>query len=186
MVAVFGSNREQNHRSRLVEHFPVADVFALRAAGLLAEGARGTVELGTGGSQPAVRGPGILTIGGQAIAIRPHPALPVEVFGCPKCGRDCYRLHLVNGEWRCRTCPPALSYACRHLKVPGLSRIAFLRRRLHAARTPFSRLPAKRPGAWKHLALCREVRRLEAALLAHARDDVAGVLEKRYARRFGR
>ena len=159
------------------------DMDALRAAG--AGGAK-RVEARTAKrarSQPTVRGPGILTIGDQAIAIRLHLALPVEVFGCPKCHRDCYILHFVDDEWRCRTCPPARSYACRHRKVPGLARIAFLRRRLHADPTPFSPLPAKRPGAWRHLALCREVRRLEAALLAHARDEVAAVLEKRYARR---
>jgi hypothetical protein len=185
MVAVFGSTREQSHRWRLVEHFPVADVFALRTAGLLAEGARGTVELGAGGGQPAIRGPGFLELNGQRIPVRPHPALPVEVLACPSCGKDRYRLHLVRGLWACRLCHE-LDYACRHRKVPGLSKIAFLRRRLHADPRPFSPLPEKRAGAWKHFALCREVRRLEAALLAHARDDVAAVLEKRYVRRFGR
>jgi hypothetical protein len=192
MVAVFGSNREPSGRRArpLVGDCASVNVFQLRKAGLLAEGARGTVELGTGGSQPAVRGPGILTIGSQAIPIRPHAALPVEVFGCPSfCGKDRYRLHFLGGLWACRECHKerhGLDYACRHRKVPGLARIAFLRRRLHADPTPFSPLPAKPPGAWRHLALCREVRRLEAVLLAHARDDVALVLEKRYARRFGR
>jgi hypothetical protein len=52
MVAVFGSNREQSRHSRLAEHFPMADVFALRAAGFLTEGARGRWNWGLGVASP--------------------------------------------------------------------------------------------------------------------------------------
>jgi hypothetical protein len=125
-----------------------------------------------------------LEIGGQAIPLRSHCTIQAEVFVCPVCGADKYVLSLKGGLWACRACH-GLDYACRHRQtVPWPARIAFLRRRLHADPRPFTALPAKR--SRKHLALCREVRRLEVALIAHARDDVVAVLEKRYARRFGR
>jgi hypothetical protein len=185
MVAAFPL-REPSSKL-LVEDFPRLDVFELRRAGLLTEGAQWVVELGHGGSWPAARRPGILEIGGQAIPIRSHRTVPAEVFVCPgPCGKDRYRLSLKDGRWACRACH-GLSYACRHHQtVPWRARIAFLRRRLHADPTPFSPLPAKGPRACKHLALCREVRRLEGTLLAHARDDVGLVLERRYARRYRR
>jgi hypothetical protein len=160
----------------LIEDFPAVNCFALARSGLLTEGARWILELGAGEngapvpSQPATRRAGILEIGGQEIQIHSHRTIPAEVFVCPVCDKDRYCLSLKGGLWACRACH-GLDYACRHRQtVPWPARIAFLRRRLHADPRPFTPLPVKR--GRKHLALCREVRRLEAALITHARDDV--------------
>jgi hypothetical protein len=185
MVGCFGLDGPQRQSctppERLVDHVPTLDVFALRKAGALADGAVTDLELGPGGTWRLVRAPGKIILGGQEIPVRPHRALPVEVFGCPQCGRDCYRLHFVDGFWRCRTCPPRLKYRsqCRDRSVQGLSRITYLRRRVHADPRPFGPLPERPLQARKHWRLCREIRRLEQALLDHG-DKVSGVLERRY------
>jgi hypothetical protein len=186
MVAVFGSNREPARRARpLVGDCPSLSVFELRKAGLLALGAQWAVELGTTPTQIATRTPGILKLGDQAIPIRSHRTVPAEVFGCPKCDRDCYVLHFINGEWRCRTCPPALGYRCRHLKVRGLARLIWLRKRVGAPQL-FAPIAPKRRQARRYWRLAREIRAIEERLVGHLRFDVGDVLEKRYARRYRR
>lgn len=180
---------EKTPPGRLTSSHAVIDAFEVYRQGITVEGSSAVLQTPHGppeGYRLGLCTPGILEINGAPVRLVSHKCLPAPVFQCPVCSKDVYRLYDVGG-WRCRRCGN-LTYEskCRHRSVPGLSRIVYLRRRLHADPTPFTPLPKKRPGAWKHFALCREVRRLEAALIAHARDDVAVVLEKRYARRFGR
>jgi hypothetical protein len=135
----------------------------------------------------SLRDPGILELDGQAIALLPHPVCGTA-FSCPGCGRACYRLHRrETGEWLCRTCPPALDYACRrlHRAAPGWARAAALRRRLGADPEIGSPLPKCRAHAHRKIALAIELRRLEEGLGAHG-AAIAQVLEKRNARRYRR
>ena len=167
---------------RLTESHPCVDVCALAREGLLVVGASGTLQMADGGCRRLVRGAGNLTIDGALIPIRPHPTLPMLVFGCPRCGTDRYKLHEVAGVWACRKCH-GLDFASRHKhrSVPALHRISWLRRRIGADPRPFTALPAK-PLHWRrHLRLAREIRRLEARLVEHG-EAIASVLEKRHDR----
>lgn len=135
MPGCFGLAEDHHDNRRpldqLVEGRPQIDAFALRRLGLMVEGVSATLELGTGGTWRLARMPGKIRIGDQEVAVRSHPQLPVEVFVCPNCFRNCYRLHRrTKGEWLCRSCPPRLKYRsqCRDRSVPGLSRVVYLRR----------------------------------------------------------
>jgi hypothetical protein len=178
-----GSNNDSVSAERLLETHPCLDVFALYQQGALVEGASTTLQMADGGCRRATREAGNLNIDGQLIPIRPHPKLPMPVFGCPRCGTDRYRLHEVAGVWACRECQ-RLDYACRHThrSIPSLHRIAWLRTRSGADPRPFMPLPAKPPHWRRHWRLAREIRRLEAELIQHARLDVIEVLERRYAK----
>jgi hypothetical protein len=170
---------------RLVEFHPALDIHALYRQGALTEGASVTLQLGDGGSLRASRKAGNLSLeGGQLIPVRPHPSLPMPVWGCPKCETDRYKLYLVDGVWACRDCH-SLTWISRHRgrSIPGLNRLRWLRKRLRVEPTPFTPLPEKPLYALRHWRLAREIRRLEERLLAHARGDVAAVLERRYAQR---
>jgi hypothetical protein len=196
MVARFGLDRPQRQssrpRERLVDHLPTLDAFQLRRDGLMAEGATWTVEIPPDHSLRLARAPGKILIGDQEIEVRSHPTLLVEMFGSPTegCGRNCYRLHYVEGRWRCRLDPPRLKYRsqCRDRGVPGLARLAWLRKRIGASPLPFSPIEPRRGYAPRHWRLAREIRELEERLVEHLRVDVGDVLEKRLhaGRRRGR
>jgi len=189
MVAVFGlGERPQDDLvppASLVEMNARVCVFQLRREGLLTVGIEVTIGGGDGhgGYHLAVHEAGKVEIDSQRIQLAAHPMCNASVFVCPACGRDCYRLHCVNGTWACRRCH-RLDYWCRHRNrtIPGLARIRYLRRRINADPQPFSPLPRKSLRARKHLRICKEIRALEQALVEHAREDVAAVLERRHAR----
>lgn len=166
---------------RLVETHTMLDVHVLHREGLLVPGVEARLE--DGGYFRAIREGGKIEIDGQHIRVGWHPALPLRVFVCPVCARDCYRMHQVGSVWACRTCH-RLDYACRHRSrtIPGLNRLRYLRRRIGADPTPFAPLPVKPLHARLHWRLVREIRHLEAALLDHARRNVAEVLERRDGR----
>jgi hypothetical protein len=178
-----GSNNDSASVERLLSTYPMLDVHALQRQGALVEGVAVVLQIPGMGCRRATRGAGNLNVEGQLIAIRPHPALPMPVFGCPRCGTDRYKLYAVSGIWACRDCH-ALDYACRHAhrSIPSLHRIAWLRRRLNADPRPFTALPPRPLQNRRHWRLAREIRRLEAELIQHARLDVIEVLERRYAK----
>jgi hypothetical protein len=169
--------------NRLIESWCALSVFQLRECGALVPGTETTLEIAPGHSCRAIRTAGILTIGRQVIQVRPHRQLAVEVFGCPKCNRDCYRLHFVAGEWRCRLDHPKLDYACRHrnLSIKGYSRALFLRRRLGASPVLFSPVEVSIRSP-KRLRLVIELRAIESGLASLGQAN-ARVLEKRHKTR---
>ena len=107
----------------------------------------------------------------QRVAIVWHSPLPwigKPAFVCPVCNHDCYCLHEKAGVFACRKCH-GMSYASRHLyrTVPGVHRVARLRREIGADPRPFTPLP-KRPR--HHIRFHRVVTRIlfeERALLGH-------------------
>jgi hypothetical protein len=181
-----GSNNDSAPAERLLETHPSLDVHELYRAGVLVEGASVVLKIPGIGCRRATRGAGNLNIDGALIPIRPHPALPLPVFGCPQCGSDRYRLHLIGGIWACRDCQKRrhrVDYASRHThrSIPSLHRIAWLRRRIGADPQPFTALPAKPLQNRRHRRLAREIRALEARLVEHG-EAIASVLEKRHDR----
>ena len=101
-------------REQLVESRPVADVFQLDRSRLLAPKTSAVIEIpGHDPCRLATDAAGKLTLDGQPIRLVSHVALPLRAFQCPRCQKDRYRLHRVNGEWLCRICS-GLDYACRH------------------------------------------------------------------------
>jgi hypothetical protein len=187
VAGCFGLKDDHHHArvaaERLLETRPVLDVFELYREGALVEGASVTLQMTGGGKCRATRTVGNLNLEGQLIPIRPHPRLPMPVFGCPRCGTDRYKLYGVRGIWACRDCH-TLTWACRHThrSVPGLHRIAWLRKRIKADPRPFTQLPSKPPHWRRYWRMAREIRRLEQDLIRHARLDVVEVLEQRYGR----
>ena len=166
---------------RMVEMHPVCSVHDLDRAGLLTLGTHARIEGPHGAYLTSVREAGILELDGQRIVVTWHSVLPLHVLVCPRCGGDKYKLHRAGTTgWACRTCH-GLTYASRHLHrtIPGLGRLQWLRARIGASPVPFSPLPRKRLSARRHWALCAEIRAIEARLIAHGRDDVAAVLERR-------
>jgi hypothetical protein len=119
---------------------------------------------------------------GQIVRVSWHRSLPLRVWVCG-CGHDRYKLWFVHGRWACIDCH-LLTWASRHKHrtIPKLARLRWLRQRIGADPTPFTPLPAKPLRARRHWRLCREIRRLEQALIEHGRRDVAAVLERRHAR----
>jgi hypothetical protein len=187
MSGCFGLKDDHHHErvplERFVESRPCLDVFALHREGALVAGVFVMLQVARKGYVRATRTAGNLNLEGQLIPIRPHPKLPMPVFGCPRCGTDRYRLHEVAGSWACRECHD-LEYACRHThrSVPGLHRVAWLRRRIKADPRPFTPIASKPASARRYWRIVAEIRRLEACLVRHAREDVADVLERRHDR----
>lgn len=169
-----------------VETHPAIDVHTLQRQGALVEGASVTLQLADGGCLRVTRTGGNINLGGQLIPIGWHRALPLAMFGCPRCNADRYRLYLVGGVWACRDCHH-LDWQSRHIhrsrSIVALHRIRWLRARLNANPTPFTPLPAKPPRWRRHWRLAREIRALEETMIEHARRDVTEVLTKRYANR---
>ena len=168
---MFGLYDDRHHTrispDRFTEARPRIDVFALYREGLLTPGASATLQCGPVGYCLATRELGIW-IGGQPVAVRSHTHLPLPVFICPACRRDCYRVYEFGGAWACRTCHH-LDYASRHLhrSVRGYARLLWLQRRLGVGARPFASLPDY-PRAPRKRAMAAEVRALEAQLISQA------------------
>jgi hypothetical protein len=150
--------------TQLVETCPTLDIHALKRAGLLRNGAQGELRFSNpeitfqpGPYLPLRQNGGKLEVGGQVIALRSHP-VAVWCFICPKCARGCYRLHLVDGWWRCRTCN-LLQHACRHRQRGETARfnllIQRLRKRVGTERFLGSDIPTprRRSRRWKLIGL---------------------------------
>jgi hypothetical protein len=152
---------------RIAENRPCLDAFALYRKGVLT--GKGSVCLGPNA---------------QVLELRSHVMLASPIFGCPRCGRDCYRLYLVADLWACRKCHK-LDYASRHRNrsIPGYIRILYLRRRVKAEPRPFAPIASRPRSHVKYHKLVAEIRALEHALLAHLRTEVNDVIERRIARR---
>jgi hypothetical protein len=90
-------------------------------------------------------------------------------FSCPRCGRPCRHVYLID-PIACRRCH-RLDYASRHLyrQTPAVHRVARLRRKLGADLRPFAPLPASPRGRSKahHDRLVALVRAQEQALVEH-------------------
>jgi hypothetical protein len=171
--------------ARMVEAHDRLDVHELARNGLLTPGLQ--AKIGEKGSLLSVHEAGNLEIDGQPIRVAWHKALPLRVFVCPVCERDCYRLHEVGDVWACRLCH-RLTYQSRHRHrtIPGFARVLYLRRRVGASPILFSPIKAKRRNATRYWRLVLEIRHIEAALVGHLRADVNDVLERREnARRSG-
>jgi hypothetical protein len=191
MVAVFGLGEPQHDHlvpsAKLVETNPVIDVFRLRRESLLIPGVEAEVQTGHGGCRLASLEPGKISIDGQPIRVSSHRSLPLPVFvsPVPACSRDCYRLHRVDGLWRCRFCSGPLTYSSRSRfrTIEGYSRAIYLRRRLHADLRLFTPIAPKPLRCRKYWLLALELREVESRIIGHLRDDVVGVLKRRDARR---
>jgi hypothetical protein len=162
---------------RFVENWPAVDANDLRRRGWLTEE----------GSQAGLEGGGKIILESTEIRWFWHQAIPnVAVLRCPVCGAGRYKLARVSGVWCCRGCAK-LDHRCRHRdrSIRGLARLRWLRKLAGADPRPFTELPAEAPpqAYWRgrrwHLRHLYEIRQIEARLLAHARDDVATVLENR-------
>jgi hypothetical protein len=79
-----------------------------------------------------------------------------------------------------------LSYRCRHVKIPGLARLTWLRKRIGASPVIGSPIAPARRQAKRYWSIACEIRAIERQLVESLRLDVATVLEKRYARRYRR
>src|SRR5215469_694395 len=141
--------------NRMVEANPVVCVFELYREGLLTPGAEARIETGDGhgGYHLAVPEAGKVLSDGQEIRLVPHPMCAGSIFVCG-CDSAAYRLHRVDGVWRCRRCH-RLEYLVRHrFRTIGngkLNRVRALRRRIGASPVLFSPLPKKSLYARKHL-----------------------------------
>ena len=112
--------------------------------------------------------PGLM-IGNCRIELRPHPMVRSAMFGCPKCGRDCYRLYQVADAWACRKCG-GLDYSSRHehRSIPKYARILYLRRRINAELRPFAPLPpVPRQRVARYHKIVAEIAALESNLIGY-------------------
>ena len=145
MPGVFGLKEDHHHEhvpvERLTENRPCVDVFRLYREGLLLVGASARLQTAHGGSQLATREAGKIEIDGNQVRVSWHKSLPLPVFVCPLCERDCYRIYEASGVWACRKCH-RLDYACRHRhrSIPGLNRVLYLRKKIGASLVPFSEI----------------------------------------------
>jgi hypothetical protein len=173
---------EKTPSARLTSSHACLDVFELYRQGLTVVGASATLQIGPVPCCLAVHRAGFLEINGEVVRFVSHQCLPAEVWICPECSRDCYRIYFVNGGWRCRKCGN-LTYPskCRNRSIPNYARLLYLRRRLHAPEVPFAELPQAFPWQRKRWRLVMEVRKIEAALCGHA-GSISATLEKRYGR----
>jgi hypothetical protein len=167
---------------RLTESHPCVTASALWQAGLMVEGASGRLAGGPGPCQITVREGGIF-IDGFRIQAASHPVLPWTVFLCPACSCVRYKLFQVHGQWACYRCH-GLTHASRHKHrtIPQYHRLMRLRRKIGASLVPFSPIAPRSPRQRRYWKIVAEIRRLEAALVQHARCDVADVLERRHDR----
>src|SRR5215469_12083391 len=67
-------------------------------------GASARLQTAHGGSQLATREAGKIEIDGNQVRVSWHKSLPLPVFVCPLCERDCYRIYEASGVWACRKC----------------------------------------------------------------------------------
>jgi hypothetical protein len=113
---------------------------------------------------------GKIEIDGHPVRVSWHRALPLPVFVCPACERDCYRLHEFRGAWRCRKCH-ALDYACRHRhrSIPGYHRALWLRRCIGVGPRLFSPIAPRPRWHKRYNRAVEEIRQLEARLLGYLR-----------------
>jgi hypothetical protein len=135
-----------------------------------------------GARQVAVREGGIF-IDGFRVQTASAPVLPWRVFLCPACSRVRYKLFEVGGRWACYRCH-GLTHASRHKHrtIPNYHRLMRLRRKIGASLVPFSPIAPRPSRQRKYWRVVREIRRLEAGLIGHIREDVADVLERRDGR----
>src|SRR5262249_42331201 len=113
-----------------------------------------------------------------------HSISRSPVFVCPRCGKDRYRLHEVDGVWACRECHK-LDYSSRHTNrsVPGLARLLLLRKWIGASPQPFSPLPEP-PRRKRHYVA--EIAALESGLIKHlgsVNSDLKRRIKSRKAKR---
>ena len=185
MPGAFGLKEDHHHGrvpvERLAENRTCADIFWLYREGLLLIGASVTLQTAHGNYLIATREAGKIEIDGKQVRVSWHKSLPLPVFVCPACSRDCYRLYELGGVWACRKCH-RLDYACRHRhrSNPGLNRVLYLRKKIGASLVPFSEIAPRLPHARRYWRIVAEIRRLEAGLVQHARRDVCDVLERRH------
>ena len=146
---------------KLIETFPVIDVFSLEPK----DGEGAGLALATG-----------IQVDGQAVELRPHPALPLKMFVCPDCNASRYRLSEVDGRWSCRECHQ-LDWSSRHRnRRTPFNRIIWLRGLIDAG-PPFEPIPRK---DWRHRRFNRiraEIHHLEG-LMVHALQRENDALEK--------
>jgi hypothetical protein len=156
---------------------------ALWRAGLMVEGASGTLQTAHGGCQIATR-EGRIFINGFPVRIADHPHLRWKIFLCPSCSEIRHKLFRVDGRWGCYRCH-RLTHASRHhdRMLPNLHRVKRLRRKIGA---PEMFSPIARCGRRQHKSIAIEIRKLEMALLDHLRVNVCSVLKKRHERRSSR
>jgi hypothetical protein len=174
MAGCFGLAEDHHENStppeRLTSSHACLDVFRLRKEGLLTLGSSAVVHLtnnATSAPVPCllvVHRAGNLEINREIVRFAAHRCLHAEVWICPVCSKDCYRIYDVGG-WRCRWCA-RLKYPSqsRNRSIPNYARLVYLRRRLGASEIPFSPLPQAFPWQRKRWRLVTEVRRIEKAL----------------------
>jgi hypothetical protein len=194
MVAAFGRHDGAHHvvaPNSLVEGNPSLDVQRqLARQGMLTVGTTAIIEGrdGHGGCRLAVPEPGILELDDQRFRFGWHLALPRRVLTCRVCGRDCYKVHQVDGVWSCRRCAGGgrgLDYSSRHVHrtIPHYARAKWLRSRLSrygvAAElfTPIAPRPLHHRRFWR---LVLELMEIERGLVEHLHRDVRLVLERRH------
>jgi len=101
MPGAFGLKEDHHHEhvpvERLTENRPCVDVFRLYREGLLLVGASARLQMARGGSQLAAREAGKIEIDGNLVRVSWHKSLPLPVFVCPLCERDCYRIYEAGG-----------------------------------------------------------------------------------------
>jgi hypothetical protein len=168
---------------RLVESNPRVDIWALLRDGVLVEGTEVEVRWGPVGCWLATRAGGIFIDGTQLQLSWDEPMEGVgrPWFECPVCHRRCRHLYLR--QLACRRCC-RLDYSSRHThrSVPGFNRLLYLRRRLGVDLKPFSPLPRRPKHHARYHRIVAEIRRLEAGLVGHLRNDVNDVLDRRICR----
>jgi hypothetical protein len=147
---------------RLIENRARLDATMLNRIGGLVDGAVTEVKWGDRKYQLATHSPNLWINGNRVLVVWTDWALPW--FECPRCGRRCR--HIFLDELACRICL-RLDYACRHLhrQMPGVHRVARLRRKLGADPHPFANIPERPKHHVRFHRIAERIRAEEAGLI---------------------
>ena len=112
----------------------------------------------------ATRTPNLLVNGNSVLVVWTDWALPW--FECPRCGRRCR--HIFLDDLACRICL-RLDYASRHLhrQMPGVHRVARLRRKLGVYPHPFAAIPERPKHHVRFHRIAERIRAEEAGLVEY-------------------
>jgi hypothetical protein len=168
MVGCFGLCDDHCHTrvplDRLIESRARIDATMLNRIGGLVDGAVTELRWGDRGYQLATHSPNLWINGNRVLVVWTDWSLPW--FECPRCGRRCR--HIFLDELACRICL-RLDYASRHLhrQMPGVHRVARLRRRLGVDPHPFAAIPERPKHHVRFHRIAERIRAEEAGLVEY-------------------